>query len=146
MPPSSVVADRWRGQRRCVWCGRESDVLESVELPTMDRWGRPAGVRRFPVDPRHRQALLAFSEFSTRYGPRFIRVLGLWLVATVVASWFRGIAGAGLGLMLLGLVMFALPFATPETVAALGIRGSVLLVRCVAVAIALIGAALLLIG
>ena len=146
MPPSSVVADRWRGQRRCIWCGRESDALETVELPTLDRWGHPAGVRRFPVDPQHRQALLAFSAFSTRYAPRFLPALGLWLLATVVASWFRGIAGGGLGLMLLGPLMFALPFATPETVAALGIRRSLVLVRCMAAAIALMGAFLMLIG
>lgn len=112
----------------------------------MDRWGRPTGVRRFPVDPRHRQALFAFSAFSARYGPRFLPALGLWLVATVVASYVRGIAGAGLGLVLLALLMFALPFATPETVAMLGIRTSVVLMRCLAGVIVLLGAFLLLIG
>lgn len=146
MTPSSVVADRWRGQRRCVWCGRESEALESLELPTLDRWGRPTGAKRFPVDPQHREALLAFSAFTARYGPRFLPALGVWLVAMVVASWISGIAGAGVGLMLLGLLMFALPFATPETVAMVGIRASVVLVRCMAAAIALMGVFLLLIG
>jgi len=112
----------------------------------MDRWGRPAGMRRFPVDPRHRKALFAFSAFSTHYGPRFLPALGLWLVATVVAAWVRGIAGAGLGLVVLGLLMFVLPFATPETVAALGIRTSLVLVRCLATMTALVGAVLMLVG
>ena len=143
MPTGGATAPPSPRERRCVWSGVETDDLEAVEAPTVDRLGRPVGRRVYWVRPRDRAAFLSFNSLLVRWGRWFLPALVLVTAIMVVATAFAGQAGLGAGLLVLGLFLFCLPLATPETVEMLGIHASVLLARGLALGLFCAGAFLL---
>src|SRR5262245_7640541 len=124
MAPSAALADLVARQKRCIWSDTVSDDLVEVEVPTVDRIGRPAGTRTFRVRPEHREAFVAFSRFTARWARWLLPGFGLWLAVTVALATWLELWGAAIGLALLGAYVYVLPLATPETVSGLGIRKS----------------------
>ena len=136
---------------RCLWTGERSDRAIEITVPAADRFGRPSEPKTFTVLPEHEADLRAFADLAQRTGRAFLlTIVGLTVSMVVVgvlgstgvisnaaSSW-----GVGLGCMGMGLLMIALPFATPETTAAFGVRRSILIARVAGVVVAGVGLAI----
>lgn len=116
-------------ERRSAWTGRPAAELIEVQVPAMTRWGTPAGEQTLLVEPKHEAELRRFVTFAVRNGRQaLVLYLGssvLCLAGALLGPAFP--AGRWLlvgGLLLLGGSMVAYPFATPETVAAIGLDRS----------------------
>ena len=136
---------------RCAWTGQRSDRAVEITVPGTDRFGRPAEPDAHTVLPEHEADLRAFADLAQRAGRPFllaILALTVGIVAVALLGTFGVLSdaasawGAGLGCMGMGLLMIALPFATPEAVAALGVRRSMLLARVSGVVVAGVGLAI----
>ena len=115
---------------RCAWCGREGADLEAVHCDG----------ESMVVHPTHRADLERFCRRSANFKHLFVAVvIGFMLLG--YAGQVVILAGAmGPGLMIVGaavggtgLTLLAWPFATPQTVARLGVKRSAWIVRAVAV-------------
>lgn len=135
--------------RRCAWSGEASDRLIEVAIPSVDRIGRHRGSTTVHVLPEHESALRAHIDLGRRYGSRFLVamiILGIAAFAIAMApvvdqSWAPTvvpIAGVLIGIM--GLLMVALPFTTPETSAFFGLRRSIRIARVLGALMLLLGA------
>ena len=127
------------GGRRCEWSGADADDVEAIEAPTVDRFGRDAGRKVYWVRPQHRAAFLAWNAVFVRWSRWFLPLSAACIVIMVAASALAALRGLGAGLMMLALLIFTMPYATPETVDMLGIRRSMLVVRAMAIAMAVAG-------
>lgn len=132
-------------QGRSIWTGRTSDGLMEVSLPGVSRWGTPTAEERFLVEPKHEAELRAYVAHARKWG-RFclVSVLLLSLIclgaSTVVVVWPPAMLVIALATFLLGALVIAFPFATPETVAWLGIQRSVKLARVAGVLVLVLAA------
>lgn len=139
---------------KCGWCGEADGELRELSLQTQGRFGGPAREERFRVHPEHEAAFRAYHERTQRYGRAFLALVVAVLVAAPIAEVVALILGAvGVGIMTIGVLvvvfgaaLVALPIATPETVAWLGARRSVTVVRWCGVVIVLLGTGLGLLG
>ena len=118
---------------RCIWTNDTSDRAVPVTLDVPTPTGGTTAPRTLHVLPEHEADLRAYNARVVRYGRPFLAgMLGLCglLVAAAVAGPAFGwgdrtvAAVVGLGVVGMGALMVALPFATPQTVEALGIRAS----------------------
>lgn len=133
---------------RCTWSGERSNRVVPISIPGTDRFGRPAEDRSVHVLPEHADQLRAFAALVQRKGRLFLGSI-VALVLAALGAALLGSAGllsdrtstavAGLSVAGLGILLVFLPFATPETVAWLGVRRSVRLAR-------ILGAVALLLG
>ena len=123
---------------RCIWTGQRSDRAVPVTLDVPSRTAGAASPRTVHVLPEHEDDLRAYNASVTRWGrPMLVGLLALTvaLVGLAVAGAVLGVSeadtavGAGALVGAMGLVIVAFPFATPETVGAVGIRASVRIAR-----------------
>jgi hypothetical protein len=121
---------------RCVWCNRADGELVDLTVESRNRVARNPLPRTFRVHDEHRQNFVEFNRKVQRYGPIFLWGIGGFVTLTAVLqvlifafSPALGAAGVGAALVLLGGMLIALPFATPETVAMVGARASIKMVR-----------------
>ena len=123
---------------RCEWTGTRSDAAVPVSVPAVNRFGGPAPPRTVHVLPEHEPALRAYAERTERLGRAFLSTLVLIMIAMVavaalsvpdILSPTSTIRAIGALLALMGALMIALPFTTPETQQAFGIRTSIRIAR-----------------
>lgn len=125
--------------QRCIWSHEKADDLLSIRLPDTDAWGRVVGERVVFVRAVHEQRVREFADRQLRHGRLFLAVLlggVLGLLGFGAAGWT---IAAGSCLVGMGLTVLWLPFATPQTVEAFGIRASIVMARIGGVALMLLG-------
>lgn len=136
---------------RCIWCNQEDASVREVTLPVVGRWGAHPTERALAVHEEHAEALRAFVAHANRNGRRFVLgIVGVSLVMLVVPAGVTAFGGdphlvpfaVGAGTALIGAMTVAWPFATPQTVAMLGIERSVRLVRRVGGGLVFLGLAI----
>ena len=124
-------------------------------MPSIDRIGRHRGSMTVQVLPEHESALRAHIDLGHRYGSRFLVamiVLGLAAFTFAMAPAIDRslaptavpIAGVLIGLM--GVLMIALPFTTPETSAFFGLRRSIRIARVLGAVMLVLGAWIVIAG
>lgn len=132
----------------CIWTNETTDRAVPITLDVPSATGGARSSQTSHVLPEHEADVRAYNERVARGGRlMLVGVLGLSGMMVVVAiggeiaGWSdRSIAViAGWMVVATSALLFALPFATPQTVGALGIRGSVRLSRALAVVMAGIG-------
>lgn len=120
---------------RSIWTGRHTDRLVEVTVPGISRFGKVRGVLQVLVEPEHEAETRRFFDYAARFGRLF---LALVLVSTAILlagafvsprDFVAGQLLVALGLLALGGVVLVFPFATPETVAMVGLRRSIRLAR-----------------
>lgn len=125
---------------RCVWCSKDSGTLNEISAPMVNRYGGAPMERMFWVHPEHEGPFRRFAIDVNRNATRFILALvgtglGMLVAATIcVVTDNEAVAIAGVvgGPIIASILMIRWPFATPETVDAIGIRSSIIAVRIVA--------------
>jgi uncharacterized membrane protein len=138
-----VEEGRSRIRPRCTWTGRHSDEVKEIRVETLDRWGIHTREETFGVLPEHEEELRRFVTYQRRFGRLFLLLM---VLGTAVVIFVRSNVGVGLTMIGLGVVTFAFPFATPETVQMIGMRKSIRSVRYLSILPILIGVAFLLGG
>lgn len=142
-------------RQRCAWTGRASDRLVEVQLPGVNRFGRPTAPITVHVLPEHEDELRAHAERVRRYGTAFlvaIVVLSLLVAVTALLpllgdAWRRpALVVTGIVLGLMGLLIIALPFSTPETTAFFGVRRSIQIARVSGAVLVVLAAGVVLFG
>ena len=122
----------------CIWTHETSDRAIPVTLDVPSGTGATRTERTVHVLPEHEADLRAYNDRVARYGRTFLRAMfGLSAVLLGVSvggalgGWSDDVVGlvVGFGLSAVGWLMIAFPFATPQTVGALGIRRSVWIAR-----------------
>lgn len=121
---------------RCIWCNKTGGNLRpttvAARTPLLCRPAQP----ELAVHEEHEDAFRRFSERAGRSGRLFLTLLGACLlamvaleIALVAGARTVGVVGIGLAVVVIGIVLSALPFSTPQTVALLGARTAARLVR-----------------
>ena len=118
-------------EQRCAWCkAGAAEPLEAVSC----------GDENLLVHAAHRQALERFCREVAAAKSLFLGIIGGAVLLAVVgaaiaASGWKAQGGAvlGIALAICGATLLRYPFATPQTVALVGVRDSIRLVRIAAV-------------
>lgn len=131
---------------RCIWCNKSGEDLKEIEALARNRFFRDSRPRRFYVHPAHEAEFRAFNDRVQRLGGWFLGLIGLALVSMLTLQFLLLTSGRGAAIavtgaltLFIGAVIIAMPFATPETVSLVGIRGAVRLVRFAGVAVVGLG-------
>jgi hypothetical protein len=136
--------------RRCVWCNRADDPLESIQVQTREPLQGSPTEKEVSVHPIHENAVRRYyAERRTHAATSFSAIVGITgglmvisVVALVVLGAFPDAAGVtsvlllaccGLALAGIGGTMIARPFSTPETISLFGIRRSKQIMRGVGI-------------
>ena len=129
----------WHDERtmrgRCAWTNRDSDQLKEIILVAPNRLGLQPTQRAFHVLPEFEPALRRHIERLRRFGLLFVLSVLLLTIALVMAAALQQLVPIAVMIALIGVLLIAFPFATPETVALLGFRKSIILVRCLGVGV-----------
>ena len=122
----------------CIWTHETSDRTVPVTLDVPSSTGGARTERTLHVLPEHEADLRAYNERVARYGRTFFRAM-FGLSAVLLGVSVGGALGGwpddtvnllvGFGVSAIGWLMIAFPFATPQTVGALGIHKSIWLAR-----------------
>jgi len=138
---------------RCIWCHGEGGSLKEVTAVTPNRLLLRRQERTFLVHAEHEQAFLAFNERVNRFGWLFLGsivacILAMVALEVVLVAGNKAAAVVGIGALtaVLGAVMVALPFSTPETVAIFGLRRASRIVRTMGAVVIILGAFVVLQG
>ena len=139
----------------CTWCGESEGTLKTITVETSNRLGTSTREETMTVHPEHEAELRAFAEQARRYGGRFLLLSLLFGLFIPISGVFAGIIWTsdalitgivGLSIIVLGVVMYVYPFATPETVDMLGVKSSQRLVRILSIVTAALGGWILWMG
>ena len=114
---------------RCAWSNQESDQLKEVTLVAPNRLGLQPKPRTFQVLPECEAALRSFISRLERFGLLFTLSVLASSIAMVVAAALGKYAVIPWMVAVTGVLLIVFPFATPETVARLGFKTSITVVR-----------------
>src|SRR5216684_1673800 len=127
-------------RQRYAWTNQEADNLREVVLVVPDRVGTHPQPRTFYVLPEYEQELRHFTQRVQRFGLAFvICMVVLTMLVIPIATVMRWYAFLGVIVALIGVIFIAFPFATPETVKAIGIKNSIRLARTLGLVIVVVG-------
>jgi hypothetical protein len=133
---------------RCLWChGADGDLVQ-VQLPG-EAWQEEPRL----VHPGHEERLRIFVDTARRRGQLFLALvvaevlvlMNSTLVGVAVAQWV-GLIIMGAALLAMAATIFVMPFATPQTARALGVRRSITLARGLGVGVGLLGLVLVVVA
>lgn len=126
-------------QSKCLWCHAGGPELETVDCEG----------ERALVHPTHREFLERFCRESAQAKWRFLGGIGLSIllglvgqIILVTASRPFGIVMVGIAAAIAAVTLLKYPFATPETLALVGVARSVRLTRAIAYVILVIAVAI----
>ncbi|HEV8701069.1 MAG TPA: hypothetical protein VGV60_07340 [Candidatus Polarisedimenticolia bacterium] len=121
---------------RCIWCNKVGGNLRQATVGARHPLLCGSAQTEFVVHEEHADAFRRLSERVGRSGWLFLAAIGVCLlamvaleIALVAGARTVGIVGIGVAVVALGIVLSALPFSTPQTVALLGARTAARLVR-----------------
>ena len=121
---------------RCIWCNKVGGDLRQTTIVARHRLLSMPAQTEFLVHGEHEDAFKRFNERVGRSGRFFLMAIGVCLlamvaleIALVAGARTVGVAGIGLAVVVLGIVLSVLPFSTPQTVALFGARTAARLVR-----------------
>lgn len=117
-------------EARCAWSKRRDRDTREIVLSSGNRSGPE---QRWAVCPAHEEQFRRYYAELERSGGLFLALLGIFVIGLILFSILESEAGVGASVVFLGLVMFRLPFATPQTVQMLGVGPSMWVVRALAV-------------
>ncbi len=134
--------------RRCLWCHGAEGELTELNLKG-DAWQEEPSL----IHPGHEERLRAFMDEAQRRSRLFIilivalvfLMMNSTLVAIAVAQWI-GTMIMGASLLGMAATIMVMPFATPQTARALGIRRSITVARACGVGIGVFGLILVVIS
>ncbi len=112
-------------EKRCIWSHKRDPGTRPIALKLGERYLEET----YWVCPAHEAEFRRFYNQAARHGNLFLGLIGLIVIAGFGLVLFESAIGLALLLLSIGVVMLALPFATPQTVQMLGVRTSVWLVR-----------------
>lgn len=124
---------------RCLWSNRTGEGLKEITLPTMDRFAIRMREERVYVLPEHEAELRRFNDYANRWGRLFLGLMLLGTLGILVFALDDNDLGIGLSIVLLGVLGVVFPFATPETVQALGVRSAVRTTRILSAGVTVLG-------
>lgn len=132
-------------RQRCTWCHGARGDLEEIQLPG-ETWSDAPAL----VHPGHERRLRDFLETARRRSQLFVilvvaavfLVMNSTLVAIVVAQWV-GLLIMGAALAGLAVTIMIMPFATPQTARAVGVRRSIVIARACGLGVGVLGLVLL---
>ena len=127
---------------RSIWTGKHGTGLEEIQLDGWPLLSRKRGEQRLLVEPEFESDLRDFVAYARSKRKAFWAwlVIGTTLClagAFLSIEWPIALWAVAAGLLVLGAMILAYPFATPETIRAVGVRPSRRLAR--------LGAALILV-
>jgi hypothetical protein len=140
---------------QCAWTGVRTADAVPITIPGVDRFGRNVPPRTVRVLPEHADDLMSFADRVRRYGRLFlgaITVLTIGMVAAVILLMADVVAEStaarvvGVLVALLGMLGVSMPFTTPETIGAFGVRRSIVVARVLGVITIALGAMIALIA
>ena len=123
------MATREEFAMQCVWTNTTSGDLKEVEVLVPDRFGRNPRPATFHVLPQHEDEFRDWAGHVVTRLRLFLVLVVAATVLTILGGALLDLPGLGIGLAALGLVIIALPFATPETGAVLGLATSIRIAR-----------------
>ncbi len=132
----------------CIWTNEATDRAVPITLDVPSSTGGAGSPRTAHVLPEHESDVRAYVQRVERGGRLMLAgVLGLSgiMVAVAVggevAGWSDRVIAQIAGWLVIAMsgLLVAFPFATPQTVGALGIRASIRLTRALSVVLAAIG-------
>jgi hypothetical protein len=129
----------------CLWCHRTNE--EPLEQIACD------GEAAF-VHPSHRQPLEQYCRETAEAKWRFLGGIGVSILLGVVAELLAALTRfkmpaallAGVAAAVCAVTLYKFPFATPETLAFVGVRKSITMTRSCAVVILVLGVGLAVYG
>jgi hypothetical protein len=136
---------------RCIWCNRSTGAVREVSLPMVDRFGGNVKQQILWVHAEHEEALRRFVAGVVRNARMFLAVVlliaGAMLLLVICAAFSGSERWAAIGAasctMLIAVTMVWFPFATPETVGAIGIHRAITLVRVLACGLFALGVSMM---
>ena len=125
-----------------------------MRLESRDSFSSTPCSQLFYVHPQHEEAFLRNHERIQRRGRQLVLIVvsllvvvpGVEIVTVVLGALSVGIVIIGIAVSLLGVVFILYPFATPETVALLGLRRSIIVVRWCGLVTVILGLVVAVIG
>lgn len=121
---------------RCVW---SNEYDEGTRMVVLQVRGRPAADEVVNVCPAHEAKVRRIHRRAERYGNVLFASFGVSVIV-MVGSTLAGIGvGMGMGVIFFGTAILILPFPTPQTVGALGMRRAVWVARGIGVLIIALG-------
>jgi hypothetical protein len=151
----AAVGRAGRMKPRCEWTGARTERAVPVSIQAVNRFGGPAPPRTVCVLPEHEPALRAYADRARRLGRPFFAALMLIMLAMVgvvalsvpdVLTESATLRAIGVLLALMGALMIALPFTTPETQQAFGVRASIRVARVAGAIVIVMGATITLLA
>lgn len=134
---------------QCAWTGVRTADAVPITIPGVDRFGRTVQPRTVHVLPEYADDLRTFADRVRRYGRLFLGAIAVLTIGMVGAAglfmtdvFTESIAARAVGVLiaLLGLLMLGMPFTTPETISAFGVRRSIVVARVLGVITVALGA------
>jgi hypothetical protein len=118
---------------KSIWSGKISESLVQVSASFNSQ------EENVFVEPEHKERLIAYLGFADKWKNVFLASVlslsaGMAILALVAPSW-----AVGACLVLLAIILMVLPLPTPQTIQLFGVQKSILLVRVIAVLIAVFG-------
>lgn len=139
--------------RACAWCGRSDGELQTIIVELPDRLTISTQEQSLTVHPEHETSMRSYAARIRTHGRRFLILVGLLgglapLLGTLllIVQLGVGLAIIGSAVFALGIVLFAYPFATPETIQFTGVKTARVLVRGAAVLVTGLGIWILILG
>jgi len=132
---------------RCIWCNRQDGALTEVVL------GKGLQSRRVGVHPEHEALLREWDARARAFELPLVMALaflpfiliGVFGLAALIAPWLA-VPLACVGFVGMAIVIWRHPYATPQTVALLGVQRSIAVARGGALLILALGIGLLAFG
>ncbi|MFH0948031.1 MAG: hypothetical protein V1833_03435 [Elusimicrobiota bacterium] len=130
--------------KRCVWCYKKNEGLKQIEVIVPNRFGMRAHKEIFYVcSSEHERYFKKVADYAKRFGFFFLVIIGLSTVSVIAVSSLvcEEIVNyvVGSDISLIGILIIIFPFATPETVAILGVKKSIILMRVVGIVLLILG-------
>ncbi|MDZ7773137.1 MAG: hypothetical protein U5K31_10445 [Balneolaceae bacterium] len=130
-----------------VWSGKRDPSARPVTLKTLDRFGFRVK-KSFHVAPQNEERLRAFNDRLLRRGRTALwtvlaisALMVILVLAALLLSWSADIILLVVGLLTscTGIAVYYFPFATPETIRWIGLRGPIRLSRISGLVTVLLG-------
>lgn len=111
--------------KTCIWCNQRSGSIEHVEMKLRNFYGFGFHDAILSVHPEHKESAIRIINRYNRYGHLVI----FFFIGVLVSTFFLDTTYHTITAIVLGILIFLFPFATPETTDAFGLKWAVIMAR-----------------